>query len=318
VFIYCCLFASGAARTFMWAASAAFLPGLVERQELSRAINFNATVFQSSSIVGPILGGVLIGLAREAGWSAPAAPVYALNGIFALICCALIACIRQRHVVPAREPMSLRNLLTGFSFVFSNRVIFGIITLDMFAVLLGGAVALLPIYAKEILHVGPIGLGFLEASLPAGAVFCTFVLAHRPPLRKAGRALLWSVTVFGLATVVFGISKWFWLSMLMLVTCGFADNISVVVRHTLVQLLTPDQKRGRVSAVNNLFVGTSNELGGFESGLVAHVFGRMMGNPIAFGAVVAAVSGGIGTILVVGAVAWIWPEIRKYGRLDAH
>src|SRR5204863_9041000 len=185
----------------------------------------------------------------------------------------------------------------------SSRIILGIITLDMFAVMLGGATALMPIYAKEILHAGPTGLGFLEAALPIGAVLCTFVLAHRRPLQRAGSALLWSVAVFGLATVVFGFSNSFWLSLLMLITCGFVDNISVVVRHTLVQLLTPDEKRGRVSAVNSLFIGTSNELGGFESGTVAYLFGPKMGNAISTGAIISVVSGGLGTILVVIAVA---------------
>jgi MFS family permease len=174
-------------------------------------------------------------------------------------------------------------------------------------VLLGGATALLPIYARDILSVGPTGLGFLQAALPAGSLMCALVLAHRPPLQKAGRTLLWAVTIFGLATIGFGLSRWFWLSMAMLFLCGAMDNISVVVRHTLVQLLTPDEKRGRVSAVNSLFIGTSNELGGFESGLVAHLVTPVF----------SVVSGGVGTILVVIAVALLWPEIRKYGRLDA-
>ena len=169
------------------------------------------------------------------------------------------------------------------------------------------ATALLPVYAKDILHAGPTGLGFLQAALPMGSLLCALILAHRPPLQKAGRALLWAVATFGLATIAFGLSQWFWLSFLMLFVCGAVDNISVVVRHTLVQLLTPDEKRGRVSAVNSLFIGTSNELGGFESGLVAHVF-----TPV-----ISVVAGGVGTLLVVIAVALIWPEIRKYGRLDA-
>jgi MFS family permease len=136
-------------------------------------------------------------------------------------------------------------------------------------------------------------------------------------MQKAGRSLLLAVTMFGLATIGFGLSQWYWLSFAMLVLCGVSDNVSVVVRHTLVQLLTPNEKRGRVSAVNNLFIGTSNELGEFESGTVAHWFGPAMSNTIAFGAMVSVVSGGVGTILVVLAVAWIWPEIRKYGKLDA-
>src|SRR5207249_9633519 len=139
---------------------------------------------------------------------------------------------------------------------------------------------------------------------------------HRPPLQRAGRALLWAVTAFGLATIAFGVSTWFWFSFLMLFTCGAVDNVSVVVRHTLVQLLTPDDKRGRVSAVNNLFIGTSNELGGFESGFVAHLFGPAMGNAISTGAIISVVSGGVGTILVVLVVAALWPQIRHYGRLD--
>jgi MFS family permease len=142
-----------------------------------------------------------------------------------------------------------------------------------------------------------------------------FILNHRSPLQKAGPALLWAVTVFGLATIAFGLSKWFWFSFLMMFVCGAVDNISVVVRHTLVQMLTPDEKRGRVSAVNNLFIGTSNELGEFESGTVAQIFGPAIGNTIVAGAVISAVSGGVGTVLTVIAVAWLWPEIRRYGKL---
>jgi MFS family permease len=166
---------------------------------------------------------------------------------------------------------------------------------------------LLPVYAKDILRVGPEGLGFLQAALPLGSLACAFWLAHRPPMQKAGRDLLLAVAMFGVATIVFGVSQWFWLSMAMLFACGALDHISVVVRHTLVQLLTPDAKRGRVSAVNALFIGTSNELGGFESGVVAHLLGPVF----------SVVSGGVGTILVVLLVAWFWPGVRKFGRLEA-
>jgi MFS family permease len=213
--------------------------------------------------------------------------------------------------------MTLKTLLTGFNFVFATRIILGIITMDMFAVLLGGCTALLPIYAKDILMVGPRGLGLLQAALPLGAVTCSMFLAHRRPMQKAGRSLLLAVTVFGLATIAFGLSRSFWLSLSMLFLCGAVDNISVVVRHTLVQMLTPDEKRGRVSAVNSLFIGTSNELGEFESGVVAQLLGPGLGNTIAQGAVLSVAAGGCGTILVVAAVGWIWPEIRKFGRLDA-
>jgi len=195
----------------------------------------------------------------------------------------------------------------GLRFVYRTKIVLGSITLDLFAVLLGGATALLPVYAKDILHVGAKGLGWLQAALPLGSLLMTAILVHRPPLQKAGRTLLWAVAGFGLATIGFGFSTTFWLSFVMLFLCGMTDYISVVVRHTLVQLLTPDEMRGRVSAVNSLFIGTSNQMGEFESGLVANYTSSVF----------AVVSGGVGTILVVIAVAMLWPEIRRYGRLDA-
>jgi len=300
VWTYLCLLVAGAARTFLWPASAALLPQLVSRKQFSRAVTWNSGSFHLSSVAGPAAGGALIALTHQA------AAVYALNAMATLVCLLLMYFIRDRQAVMAKEAMTLASLIAGFKFVFSSRVIFGTITLDLFAVLLGGATALLPVYAKDILRAGPSGLGVLQAALPLGSLFTAMLLAHRPPLQKAGRALLWAVGGFGVATIGFGFSTWFWFSFAMLFLCGATDNISVVVRHTLVQLLTPDEKRGRVSAVNSLFIGTSNELGGFESGLVAHLFGPVF----------SVVSGGVGTILVVIAVALIWPEIRKYGRLD--
>jgi MFS family permease len=163
------------------------------------------------------------------------------------------------------------------------------------------------VYAKDILHTGPNGLGWLQAALPIGSLVMSFILLHRQPLQKAGAALLWSVAGFGLATIIFGLSQWFWLSFLMLFLCGVTDYISVVVRHTLVQLKTPNEMRGRVSAVNSLFIGTSNQLGEFESGFVAEFTSTVF----------AAVSGGVGTIIVVCIAAWLWPEIRKYEKLDS-
>jgi MFS family permease len=310
--MYICLFCMGAARTFLVAASASFLPALVDRKDLSHAVNWSATTFQLSSIIGPTAAGGLIALAGKQAY-----PVYAFNACAALIFAAMMACVRTHHVVSVREKMSLKTLLTGFDFVFANKIILGIITLDMFAVLLGGVTGILPVYADTILKVGSIGLGFLVAALPIGSLLCTFVLAHRAPIQKAGRSLLLVVTIFGLATIGFGLSKWFWLSFLMLFICGAVDNVSVVIRHTLVQLLTPDEKRGRVSAVNNLFIGTSNEMGEFESNAVAQLFGPFIGNSKMTGAVISVVGGGIGTIAVVVAIAMIFPEIRKYGRLDA-
>jgi MFS family permease len=332
--LYACLFATGAARTFLWPASSSFLPQIVPRDLFARAVTWSSGTFQLSSVAGPALGGAVIALTGHAAF------VYALDAVAAVTCLLLVSLVHYHRVQPPREPMTARSLAAGFRFVFHNRIILGTITLDMFAVLLGGATALLPIYAKDILQTGPAGLellrgwlpldavlasaekmaalrlGLLQAALPVGSFCCAVMLAHRPPLQKAGRALLWAVAGFGLATIAFGFSRWFWISWLTLFVCGFADNVSVVVRHTLVQLLTPDEKRGRVSAVNSLFIGTSNELGGFESGTAAHLLGPAIGNPIALGSLLAVVGGGVGTILVVLAVGWIWPEIRHYGRLD--
>ena len=310
--IYLCLFAGSTARTFLWPASAAFLPELVSREQFPRVVAWSSGSFQLSSVAGPAAGGALIALAHCA------APVYALNAAAALVCLSLISLVRHRQLVAAKEKMTLQSLVAGFKFVFATKVILGVITLDLFAVLLGGATALLPVYASaDMLNVGPRGLGLLVAALPAGSFLCALILAHRRPLQKAGRAMLWAVAGFGVATIGFGLSRWFWVSFLMLFCCGMVDNISVVVRHTLVQLLTPNEKRGRVSAVNSLFIGTSNQFGEFESGMVAYWFGPAFGHTVATGAVVSVVSGGVGTILVVAAVAFIWPEIRRYGRLDA-
>ena len=303
--IYLCLFAAGVGRTFLWPASSAFLPHLVPRHQFSKAVTWNSSSFQLSSVAGPAAGGALIALTRPI-WPQSAWPVYAITTVSVFVCLLLISFVRRDHVVARKEKMTLRSLVVGFNFVFASPIILGTISLDLFAVLLGGATALLPVYAEDILKVGPSGLGLLQAALPCGSLTCALFMAHRAPLAKAGRTLLWAVVGFGLATVGFGLSHVFWLSFLMLFICGATDNVSVVVRHTLVQLLTPDEKRGRVSAVNSLFIGTSNELGGFESGLVAY-----LATPV-----FSVVSGGVGTILVVIAVAILWPQIRNYGRLD--
>ena len=317
----------GVARTFLWPASAAFVTALVSRKELPRAITFNSGAFQLSCVLGPAAAGALIWLTGGA-WI-----VYAINAVFAIASLVLVGGIRHEHKIPPREPVSLKSLITGFEFVWHNKIILGIISLDMFAVLLGGAVTLLPIFAADVipLHTGAegLGLGILRAAIPVGAIICVFHLAHRPPLQKAGRALLLCVAVFGAGTILFGLANtfclgkffpapeglWFWLAFGLMVLCGAVDNVSVVIRATLVQLLTPDEKRGRVSAVNSLFIGTSNELGGFESGFTQWLFGPVMGHTMATGAILSTVVGGFGTVLVVIAVAWIWPEIRRYGKL---
>ena len=328
MFAYSMLVVIGVSRTFLWPASAAFVTALVSREELPRAITFNSGAFQLSCVLGPSAAGVIIWLTHGA-WL-----VYAFNVVAALVCIALVAGIKHEHKIPPREPVSLKSLITGFQFVYQNKIILGTITLDMFAVLLGGAVTLLPIFADEIipLHNGAegVGLGLLRAAIPIGAIICVFFIAHRPPLQKAGRTMLLCVAIFGVATILFGLANrqclggffptangaWFWVAFGLMALCGAVDNVSVVVRATLVQLLTPDDKRGRVSAVNSLFIGTSNELGGFESGVTQHLFGPVLGNTMATGAILSTVVGGFGTLVVVLVVAWLWPEIRRYGKLS--
>jgi MFS family permease len=297
--MFICLFLAGVARTFLWSASASFLPQLVARPEFPVALTWSSSTFQFSAVAGPAAGGALIALTNHA------VVVYLFSAASSVVCLGMISLVRAHSKPPPKEPVSMQTLLGGFRFVFNHRIILGAITLDLFAVLFGGATALLPVYAKDILGVGPQELGLLQAALPVGSMICAIIMAHRPPMQKAGRSLIAAVTIFGLGTVGFGYSKLFWLSLLMLFICGFADNVSVIVRHTLVQLLTPDSMRGRVSSVNNLFIGTSNELGAAESGIVSH-----LSNPV-----FSVVSGGIATILVVAAVAWYWPEIPRFGRL---
>ena len=195
--------------------------------------------------------------------------------------------------------------MAGLRFVFRRKVILATITLDLFAVLLGGATALMPIFADQILHCGPVGLGWLRAMPAIGAFAMALAVAHLPPMKQAGQALLWCVSGFGIATVLFGLSKIFWLSLGLLLLLGAFDSVSVIIRGSIVQLVTPDEMRGRVSSVNNIFIGTSNEFGALESGLTAALFGP----------VISVVAGGIGTILVVLGVALRWPETRKIGAL---
>ncbi len=299
--LYVCLFLNGSARAFIMPSRAAFLPGIIPIEIFSSAVSWNSTGFEVASMAGPAIGGLLIGF-----FQSPAL-VYTVNaaGQFAFL--VLLAGIVYKP--PQRREskgLTLASLSAGFRFVWTKKVILSAITLDMFGVLLGGATAMMPIYAKDILQVGPRGLGWLMAAPSVGAVSMALFQAHRGPLRKAGRTLLFAVAGFGAVTVVFGISRNFWLSIVMLFFLGSCDNISVVVRSTLVQVLTPDDMRGRVSALNSLFIGTSNELGAFESGMVAGFFG-----PVA-----SVVSGGLGTMAVVLLIAWLFPDLRRYGRLD--
>jgi MFS family permease len=298
--IYVLLFVGAVARTFGWAARSSFFPTLVPRDAFSNAVTWNNTVFQIGSVLGPAVSGFLV---AHIGFPI----VYTIDAITASVFFLLVLPIPRAKDAGRRAiEGTWRGLVAGLKFVFSRKVILATITLDLFAVLLGGAAALLPIFADQILHCGPIGLGWMRAAPAIGAFAMALCVAHLPPMQSAGRSLLWCVAGFGVATVVFGLSKVFWLSLSMLLLAGALDSVSVIIRGSIVQLVTPDEMRGRVSAVNNIFIGTSNEFGALESGLTAALFGP----------VISVVAGGIGTILVVMSAAWKWPEIRKIGALD--
>jgi len=298
--MYALLFAIGAARAFWMPARAAFLPGIVPLPIFSNAVSWNSSGFEIATMAGPAVGGLLIGVFESA------TPVYLVNALAGVVFLALVSGIFYKQTAAERSALNLRSLAAGFGFIWKTKLVLSAILLDTFGVLLGGATAMMPIYAKDILKVGPQGLGWMTAAPAVGAFTMALLQAHRGPLQKAGRTLLVAVGGFGAVTALFGVSTNFAFSLGMLFLLGACDNISVVVRTTLVQMLTPDEMRGRVSALNGLFIGTSNELGAFESGLVAGFFGP----------VVSVVSGGIGTLCVVCAIAWLFPELRRYGRLD--
>jgi MFS family permease len=301
VLLYLCIFMAGISQAFNSPARWALVTQVVPDQALTNAITWNSSGWQIASMLGPALGGLVLAAAGEA------APAYLLACVCSLTCAGLVWQIRPREVARHAEPVSFRSLLAGAAFVYRTKLILATLTLDLFAVLLGGATALLPIFARDILEVGPGGLGWLRAAPSVGAFVMAVALAHREPLRRAGRTLLAAVAGFGLATVVFGLSQNFMLSLCALAVTGALDNISVVVRGTLVQVLAPDAMRGRISAVNAIFISSSNQLGAFESGITAQLFGP----------VVSVVGGGIGTVLVVLAVMWVWPEVLRLGPLHS-
>lgn len=292
------LFLNSFCRTFGWAARGAFVANVVSRETLTNAVTWNSSLSQMASMIGPAIAGVVIKFL-----GLPAA--YAIDVICGLIFLGCLAPVRHQREVPIEHEPASTEILGGLRFVWRSKPILGAITLDLLAVLVGGVTALLPIFAKEILHVGPDGLGWLRSAPAVGALVTILMLAHLPPMRRAGIALLWSVAGFGLATIVFGLSKSFALSFIALALTGALDSVSVVVRHSLVQLLAPDSMRGRVSAVNNVFINSSNDVGQIESGFTA----------ACFGVVTSVVGGGIGVVIVVGLVAWLLPEVRRIGSL---
>ncbi|MEO6210697.1 MAG: MFS transporter [Gemmatimonadaceae bacterium] len=293
--IYLTLFVIGVALAFHRPAVAALLPQLVPAEKFANAVTWNSVGWQLASVVGPALGGLII------AWRHHAGIVYVLDAALMMVFVICLTRVRGQQVARARKAVNMQTLLGGVRFVWHTKVILAAITLDLFAVLFGGATTLLPVFARDILHVGPDGFGWLRAAPSIGAVFVAILLLGRAPMRTAGRSLLIAVAGFGLATIVFGLSRSFPLSIVMLIFAGGLDMISVVVRQTLVQLRTPDEMRGRVSAVNSVFIDTSNEFGGFESGASAALLGP----------VVSVVGGGIVTVLVVTAVAVAWPELRN-------
>jgi MFS family permease len=299
--MYASLFASGTARAFWMPARSAFLPRIVPLSIFSNAVSWNTSGFEISSFIGPAIGGFII------GYAGGVTVVYTLNALVILCFVLLLTAIPYKHERPAETALTLRSLSAGVRFIWNTKVVLSVMMLDMFGVLLGGATALMPIYAKDILHVGARGLGWLLAAPSVGAFTSALLQAHRGPLQRAGRTILIAVVCFGASTIIFGVSGSFPLSLAMLFALGVCDNISVVVRSTLIQTATPDDMRGRVSALNGLFIGTSNELGAFESGAVADLFGPVF----------SVVIGGVGTIAVAAIIAWLSPGLRKYGRLGA-
>jgi MFS family permease len=297
---YLLLVVVGSSRSFWMPARSAILPRLVPAPIFRNAVSWNSSFFELASIGGPAVGGLLIGLFHRG------APIYLFNVAAALTFILLVSRLRYDHDPPEHNELTWASLAAGFHFLRQTRLLLAAMLLDTFAVLLGGATALMPVYAKDILHVGPRGLGWLLAAPSLGAVSAAFLQAHLRPWSNAGRALLMAVAGFGIVTIAFGLSTNLWLSLGLLVLLGACDNISVVLRGTMVQVLTPDAMRGRVSALNGLFIGTSNELGAFESGTVASIFGPVF----------SVVSGGIGTLLVVVGMSRAFPELTRSGRLD--
>ncbi|MBZ5642669.1 MAG: MFS transporter [Acidobacteriia bacterium] len=299
--IYVVVVLLGVVRAFNSPVSRAMVPQIVPEEHLQNAIAWNSSVNQAATIMGPSLGGLIYAVAKG-----PAA-VYATAILAAAGAVFLMTQVKLRSKPRPREPMTLKSVLAGLHYIAEKKIILGSISLDLFAVLLGGAVALLPVFASEVLRTGPWGLGLLRASPAIGAGSMALLLAHRPFRRRAGVTMLWCVAGFGAFTILFGISRSLVLSMVALILVGSMDMVSVVVRSTLVQLATPDEMRGRVSAVEMMFIGASNEIGQFESGLTAQWFG----------AVPAVILGGIGTLLVTGLWAWNFPELRRVEKFSS-
>jgi MFS family permease len=297
--IYAVLVALGVVRAFNSPAGRSLLPALVPPTVFPQAVAWNSTTYQAASILGPAIGGLLyvvVGGPRGVYAASAAASVIASTALFR---------VRLEPSLRPKESVNMGSILAGLDYIWTHKVILGSISLDLFAVLLGGSVALLPVYAREILHAGPWGLGLLRSAPGAGAMLMATLLAYRALRRQVGKIMLFCVAGFGVFTIIFGISRSLTLSIVSLLLVGAMDMVSVVIRGVLVQIATPDVVRGRVNAVDMIFIGASNELGEFESGLTAHWFGT----------VPAVVLGGAGTLVIVALWAWLFPELRRADQL---
>jgi MFS family permease len=298
VLVYGALVLMGCAFAFLIPSKQSLFPRLVTEEAVPNAVTWNSTAFQVAAISGPALAGFLLK-------GSSAGTVFFIDAALSVLVLTLVSTFRYEHKPDGNQAVDWSSLVEGIRFVGTHRLLLAAITLDLFAVLFGGAVALLPVFATDILHRDSVALGYLRAAPFAGAILMATFLAHRP-MRNAGRTLLWAVAGFGVATVVFGFSRNFWLSLGMMALLGCLDSVSVILRGTLVQVFTPDHLLGRVQAVNFLFIISSNELGAFESGVVAE----------AFGPVFSVVFGGVMSILVVLLVIRLWPEILKLDKLE--
>lgn len=296
---YLLLLLSGCVRSFNAPSRGALLPSLLPECGFENAIAWQSGFFQFAAIAGPLVAGGII------WWTGSTSLCYLVTSVACVIFAITALFLKPRPVALRKSAPGIRGMMEGAEFIWKEKTILGALVLDLLAVLFGGATALLPIYADKILHVDAVGLGALRAAPYIGALAMAGWLTMRSGFTRAGSALLWSVVGFGICMIVFGLSTSFWLSMVALAVSGALDNISVVVRHVLIQMRTPDGLRGRTTAVNSVFIECSNEVGSFESGLVAQWLSP----------VISATSGGVGTVLIAGFVAWMFPELRKLGRL---
>jgi len=297
--VFAVLVLLGVVRSFNGPVSRAMLPHLVPPEHFAGSVAWASSIFQAATILGPILGGLIYAFARG-----PIA-VYLCAVLAAAVAIVLTFELPAQEKERARPAANLSTVFEGFRYIWREKLILGAISLDLFAVLLGGAVALLPLYAREILNAGPWALGMLRSAPGVGAGIMAIAIAHRPLKKRAGATMLWCVAGFGLCTVIFGVSRSFAISLAALFLVGATDMVSVIVRATLIQVKTPDEMRGRVNAVDMIFIGASNELGQFESGITAQWFG----------AVPAVILGGIGALAVTGLWAWMFPQLRRVNEL---